>query len=330
MNKRDIIRKFITENPKIKSKKEIARQLTSNHPEKFKSIEDARLVVRQVTGAGGDKQRNKITDPKLQKFFYNGFERFAEENLNTEIAPWDEPYIIPKSIKELNIIADLHSVHLDYKVLQKFLKATKNKEALLINGDLMDSESLSRHLKGHNVIEYEKEIELCHKLLKGFKEEFDHVYLKFGNHDFWLERYLLMNAREVFRVLGLDLSSLLRTGELGIDTIHNLKYMSYGDLDILHGHEFPGFGNGKFPATGLVDKWQSFKHSYTVKVLCSHSHKEDHHISKKSKTGEFGEGWVTPAMCRKSASYAPYAGWDNGWAVARIGEKGTEIEIVNV
>ena len=76
----------------------------------------------------------------------------------------------------------------------------------------MDSESLSRHLKGHNLIEYEKELELCHNLLKGFKEEFDHVYFKEGNHDFWLERYLLNNAREIFRLRGLDLKTLLRLG----------------------------------------------------------------------------------------------------------------------
>lgn len=327
MTKRDIARKFITENPKIKSKKEIARQLSEKHGN---TLEYWRAAVRQVTGSAGDRHRSRIKDPQLQKFFYNGFERWAEENLNTEQTPWDDPFIIPNSIKQLNVIADLHSVHLDYKVLQKFLKATTNKEALLINGDLLDSESLSRHLKGHNVIEYEREIELCHQILKGLKEEFNHVYFKHGNHDFWLERYLLTNAREVFRLLGLDLGSLLRCGELGVHSIHNLKYVQYGDLDILHGHEFPGFGNGKFPSVGILDKWQTFKHAYDVKVMCSHSHREDKTMSRKSKTGEFGQSWVTPAMCRKSASYAPYAGWDNGWANVINNDGVTEITLVKV
>lgn len=326
MTKRDLVRKFITDNPKVKSKKEIGRRLFKDHPERFKDEEHARGVVRGVTGANGHK--DIIQNPEKQRFYYNGYERWAQENLNTELAPWDEPFIIPSSIKELNIIADLHSVHMDAKVMTKFLKATKNKEAVLLNGDLMDSESLSRHLKAHNVIEYEKELEICHQILKGLKEEFNHVYFKHGNHDFWLERYLLMNAREVFRSLGIDLNSLLRCGELGVHTIHNLKYIQYGDLDIVHGHEFPGFGNGKFPSVGLLDKWQTFKHQYDVKILCSHSHKQDHSISRKSKDGKFGEAWVTPAFCRKSSGYAPYAGWDNGWAVVRIEERGTQIELV--
>ncbi len=327
MTKSDLVRKHITEFPNVKSKKERARMLVELYPEMFKDVEDARSHLRRVTGSNGDTNRKNMPNPKLQKFFYNGFEKWAEQNLNTEQRPWDEPFIIPSSISELSIIADGHSKHLDHNVMKLFLRTTKVKKAVLFNGDLMDSESLSRHLKGHNVIEYEKELELCHKILKGLKEEFDIVYFKHGNHDFWLERYLLTNAREVFRALGIDLNSLLRVGELGVIPIHNLQFMQYGDLDICHAHEFPGFGNGKFPATGLLDKWQTFKHSYSVKILGSHSHRVDHTISKKSKDGKFGEGWITPAMCRKGSSYAPFAGWDNGWAVAKITERGTEVEM---
>lgn len=330
VNKRDVVRKFMTENPQYKDKKEIARQVMEQHPNLFKSLERARFVVREVTGAAGNRSRNVLKTPKLTKFFYNGFEKWASENLNEELQPWDEPFTIPNSIKELSVIADLHSVHMDKNVMLKFLRQQKNKEAVLINGDLMDSESLSRHLKGHNLIAYEAELELCHQILKGLKEEFNHVYFKLGNHDFWLERYLLINAREVFRALGVELSTLLRCGELGVHHIHNLKYIQYGDLDIVHGHEFPGYGLAKFPATSILDKWQTFKHQYDVKIMCSHAHRKDISMSKKSKDGKFGQGWVTPAFCRKGAGYAPYAGWDNGWAVVRNNEGVTSVEIVEV
>jgi hypothetical protein len=329
MTKADLARDFITKNPKIKSKKEIARQLVKKHPNLFSDIENARTVVRAVTGSRGEGDRKGMSDPQLTKFFYNGFERWAKENLNTELRPWDEPFQIP-NFKQLNIIADLHSVHLDYKVMDIFLKRTKNKEALLLNGDLMDSESLSRHLKTHNVIEYERELELCHNILKGLKQEFNHVYFKEGNHDFWLERYLLTNARDIFRLRGLELKELLRLGELGVHWIHNLKYIKFGDLDIIHGHEFPGFGNGKFPSVGVLDKWQTFKNSYKVKVLCSHSHRNDQTISRKSKDGKFGYAWVTPAMCRKSPAYAPYSGWDNGWAVVHNNDGICEVELIRL
>lgn len=311
MTKSDLIRDFISKT-KLTEKKAIARELHKKYPDKFKSVEEARRDVRYITGAAGERKRKAVVDPQKSKFFYNGFEKFAEENLNVDLAPWDEPFQIPY-FKKLNVIADLHSVHLDPKVMTKFLKSTKDKTALIINGDLIDSENLSQHLKGHNLIEYDKELDLCHQILKGLKEEFDHVYFKEGNHDFWLERYLLTNAREIFRLRGVGLKELLRLGELGVHHIHNLKYWTFGDLDAVHGHEFPGFGMGKFPATGLIDKWQSFKGKYDVKILCSHAHRADHTVSKKSKDGKFGYGWVTPAFCRKGAQYNPYAGWNNGW-----------------
>lgn len=330
MNKSDLVRKFITESG-LKSKKEIAKQLFTKHPDKFSSVESARTHVRNVTGANGEARRKATKDPDKIKFFYNGFDKWADENLNTEQRPWDDPFKIPNSIKELNVIADLHSIHLDKQVMKKFMSRTKNKEALLINGDLMDSESVSRHIKGGNVIAYEKEIEICHKILKELKNEFTHVYFKEGNHDFWLERYLLTNAREIFKLLGLDLKTLLRCGELGVHHIHNLRYISYGDLDIVHGHEFTGsFGMGKFPANGYIDKWQTFKGRYDIKILAAHCHRQDVVMSKRSKDGKYGQGWTIPAMCRKSAGFNPYAGWDNGWCVLRNNDGITSVEVIIV
>jgi len=326
VDKVDIVRKVLSET-KFKTKKEVARYLFENFPEEFTSIEAARNSVRYAKGACGDKNR-KIKDPKLTKFFYDGFEAWATENLNTDLRPWDDPFVIPNSITTLNVIADLHSVHMDYRVMEKFLKDTKDKTAVLINGDLLDSETLSRHIKQHNLVEYEKEIEICHQILKGLKEEFNHVYFKAGNHDFWLERYLLINAREIFRLRGIQVEELLRCGELGVHFIHNLKYIKYGDLDIIHGHEFnAGFGAGKFPATGFVDKWQTFKGRYDIKILASHCHRQDINVSKRSKDGLYGIGWVTPAFCRKSAQYNPYAGWDNGWAVLTNNDGQTTVTI---
>jgi hypothetical protein len=330
----EMVRRFRESNPDMKEKKGIAREMKQLHPRvtnidgTFKTIEQWRSTVRHVMQASGEKYRHK--NPELSKFFSNGWEKWATENLSGECRPWDDPFIIPSSIKQLNVIADLHSVHLDKQVMTKFLKASTNKEALLINGDLMDSESISRHLKSHNVIEYEKEIELCHQILKGLKEEFTHVYFKEGNHDFWLERYLLCNAREVIRLLGMNLKDLLRIGELGIHHIHNLKYWQYGDLDGVHGHEFPGYGMGKFPASSLVDKWQTFRGRYDVNVMASHCHRNDYAVSKKSKDGKFGQAWVTPAMCRKSAGFNVYAGWDQGWGNLSINNDGSTEVIMTV
>ena len=316
MNKANLARDFITNNPTVKSKRAIAKELMVRYPEQFQNIEQARASVRLITGTIGDKNRAEYKDHEKIRFFYNGFEKWQEENLNTENRPWDEPYIIPKQFKHLNVISDLHSVYLDGKVMTAFLKRTSDKEAILINGDLMDSESLSRHLISHNAVEYDRETDICRQILIGLKQEFTHVYFKEGNHDFWLERYLLINSRAMintFKERGVNVYELLQCGSIGVHHIHNLQSWQYHDLEGIHGHEFPGFGMGKFPATGLLDKWQTFKKRIDVKILGSHCHMNDHAISKKSKDGKFGEAWITPAMC-KSFAYNPYKGNDQGWA----------------
>lgn len=329
INKSELIRDFMSKTD-MKSKNAIAQEIIKLHPGVFKDKEEARNFVRYVTGSHGEAKRKEMKSPEKQKFFYNGFQSWAKENLNTELRPWDEPFVIPNSIKQLNIIADLHSVHLDVKTFDAFLKKTKDKTAVLINGDLLDSEQLTRHLKSHNAIEYEKELEIAHTILQSLKSEFTHVYFKAGNHDYWLERYLLNNAREIFRLRGIQVQELLRCGELGVHFIHNLKYIKYGDIDILHGHEFGGIGGSKFPSVGILDKWQTFKNCYDVKILASHSHRNDHAISRKSKDGKFGESWVTPAMCRKGAGYAPYSGWENGWCILTNNDGFVNVQMVLV
>lgn len=325
MTLHDLARQYLKAHPD-KSKRHLAAMLVREHPDKAKNLESARTAIRVVTGSSGDVNRKKISF-----FERNEYGKWVAANLNQDQRPWDEPYQIPGTFKQLNIIADLHSIHMDAKVMERFLLSTKDKTALLINGDLLDSESLSRHMKLHNLVEYEHELQMCHQLLKGLKEEFDHVYFKAGNHDYWLERYLLMNAREVFKLRGMQLEELLQLAGLGVHYIHQLRSMSFNDIDIIHGHEFnTAYGNGKYPAGGYVDKWQTFKGRYDVRILASHCHRQDYVVSKRSKDGKYGEGWVTPAFCRKGASYNPYAGWDNGWAVLHNEEGKVRVQIVTL
>ncbi len=322
LHKRQKVREFYDQNPGKHDKSKVADIMATKYGG---TKESWRSSVRDVTGSMGDKNRAKAIS---EKYFYNGFEKFHQENFKTEPEPFDEPFIIPSSIKKLSVISDLHSVYLDKDVMLSFLRRTKDKTAVMLNGDLMDSSSITRHLKEHNVVAYEKELEICHQILKGLKQEFTHVYFKEGNHDFWLQRYLLLNAREVFRVRGLELKELLRIGELGVHHIHNLKYWTFGDLDGVHGHEFPGFGLGKFPARALVDKWQTFKHKYSVKVLCGHCHRQDEAVTPKSKTGEYGYGYTVAAMCRKRFSYSPFGGLEQGWAELEIVDGKTEVTLI--
>lgn len=330
MTKRDFVRDYLEKNYIQKGhsldtieKKGLARILCAKFPDKFSDVEATRLIIRGVMGQHGDVGRKDV-GPKNEKYFGDAFYRWAEQ-LDEEDRPWDSPFIIPSTIKNLVIAADFHSKHCVKKAIEWMLKRTKDKSALLMNGDLLDSESLSRHIKLHKVIDYDKELEMTHELIKVFKSEFNDVYVKEGNHDFWLERYLLSSARELFRLRGLSVKELLRLGELKTPHIHNLQYIQFHDLDILHGHEIGmGFG-AKFIAKAYAGRWQRFKRNMEVKVLTSHCHRADHDVIR-NQDGTTAYGWVTPAMCRKGAQYNPYAPNDVGYSEAFLTEAGVMVK----
>jgi hypothetical protein len=321
MTKADFIREYLEKNYIQKGhsldtieKKGLAKVLCTNYPNMFDDVERTRTVIRSVMGQGGKEHRADIKDTEKQKYYGDAFYSWAE-HLNGDLRPWDDPFIIPTAIDHLNIIADLHSVWCDKKVVEWFFQTVKNKGTLLINGDLLDSESFSRHLKLHNLIDYDAEIEMTYQFLKLCKQEFDTVYVKEGNHDFWLERYLLNNARELFRLRGLNVKELLKLGELQIPHIHNLQYIKFHDLDIIHGHELPmGFGS-KFIAKSYMERWQRFKQKLEVKILASHCHREDAYMVPNID-GTYSYGWVTSAFCRKGAQYSPYGYNTNGYSEA--------------
>ncbi len=329
MTKSDIIRKYLDDNfinkgisLDVIEKKGLCRVLMVNYPKEFDDIERTRVIVRQVMGQKGKRPRSE--DPEKQKYYGDAFYSWAE-SIDDEERPWDQPFIIPTATNHLTIAADFHSKHCVKAAVEWMLKRTKNKSALLMNGDLLDSESLSRHIKLSNVIDYDRELEMTHNLIKVFKSEFNDVYVKEGNHDAWLERYLLSNSRELFRLRGLSVKELLRLGELKVPHIHNLQYIQFHDLDILHGHEVGmGFG-AKFIAKAYAGRWQRFKRNMEVKVLTSHCHRADHDVVR-NQDGTTAYGWVTPAMCRKGAQYNPYAPNDVGYSEAFLTENGVQVK----
>jgi hypothetical protein len=319
MTGRDTVRKYLDDNYIKKGislntiqKQSLARVLLRKYPKKFDTLETARTAVRAVMGQDGP--RNLVKNPQLEKYYGDAFYAWAEV-IDEEERPWDKPFIIPKATDHLVIAADFHSKHCVKAAVEWMLKRTKDKSALLMNGDLLDSESLSRHIKLHNVLEYDKELEMTHNLIKVFKSEFNDVYVKEGNHDFWLERYLLSNARELFRLRGLTVKELLRLGELKTPHIHNLQYIQFHDLHILHGHEVGmGFG-AQFIARAYAKRWQRFMRKMDIKIFTNHCHRQDVEVLH-NQDGTYAYGYVGPAMCRKGAQYNPYAPGDIGYSEA--------------
>lgn len=309
LTKNDLIRQLIDENTisgTIPPSRTIARMAMEKWPDVFNDIENTRSSVRLVTGSMGEKNKKHTANKEYfnLKKWHEGYAHNPLEDV------WRTPFQIPV-FETLTIAADFHSVFVDHKSLDKFLKIVKNKEALLINGDLLDSQSLTRHLKTKNIARYEDEIEMSKQLLQHFKSEFNHVYFKEGNHDYWLERYVANVAPEIGKLKGFTLPEILGLAGMGVHHIHNLQEISYGEFTICHGHEFPmGFVVPNRPALSFLRKWIHHKRTH-AKLICSHVHQADEAI-EKTYDGKISRAWTTPAMCLKAAEYARFTRWDNG------------------
>lgn len=324
MNKSEVIRKFIDEKGIVDGKKlpnrTIARMVQEEYPLLFPTIENARKIVRLVTGANGDKTRKAFSDPEKTKYFDldQWYSAYTDEN-----QVWRTQFQIP-IFDKLNIIADIHSVFVSKDALSTFFEKCENREALLINGDLLDSQSLTRHIKNKNMHRYDEEIEMVMQFLDYLKSEFDHVYFKEGNHDYWLERYIANRAPELGKLKGVDLAEILQLAGKGIHHIHNLQPIEYGDITICHGHEFPsGFSVPNRPAMSYLRKYLHHKRE-KVKLICSHVHQADQAV-EKTYDGQYHYAWTTPAMCLKAAEYARFTRWDNGHTEITNGANGLEV-----
>jgi len=309
MTKRELIHQLIGENLKdgaTLSHRTLARMAVDKWPDIFTNVEGARSVVRQMKGASGTSKRNAVANKEYfnLKTWHAGYAHDPTEDV------WRTDFEIPV-FNQLTIVSDFHSVFVSKDALDKFLKNAQNKEAILINGDLLDSQSLTRHLKTKNTAKYEDEIEMSIQLLKHFKSEFNHVYYKEGNHCAWLSRYISNVAPEIGKLKGFELNEILGLTGMGVHHIHNLQPIKYGEFTICHGHEFPmGFAVPNRPALSYLRKWIHHKRT-SAKLICSHVHQADEAI-EKTYDGKISRAWTTPAMCLKAAEYARFSRWDNG------------------
>lgn len=308
----DYVRKYIDKNnyllelnkdgKRVYGNRTIAKIILKEPDSPKITVDNMRQVVRDIFGVKGEKARRK-QDPEKRKYF--DVEKWHESWTDIGDEIWRTPFQIPK-YERLAIFGDVHSQYASKDGLIKLFRRTEHIGAVLLNGDLVDSKALTRHIKLGRVMDYDDEIEMSYQLLKGLKENFDHVYFKEGNHDWWLERFIAMKAPEFGKVRGFTLREMLKLGELGIHHIHNLQPIKYEDIDIIHGHEFPsGFGTvPNRPSLTYLKRWMRYKKG-KCKLIVSHVHTDDHGIIKEYD-GTYGEAWTLPAMCVKGAEYAPF------------------------
>lgn len=295
----------------------LAKKIYNENKIVFSSLEAARSAVRRYTG--GDPRfnlKNHGLEPK--SFDKNPF-KLPESHAD----PF-EPYIINQS--KILIISDLHFPYQDNEAITLALNygLEKKVDCVLINGDLLDFATISRHEKDFRHRSVAEEFEAVRTFLFALRDNFPKakIVFKLGNHDERWEKWLYVKAPELFDCNDFQLEVLLKLGELKIDIVKDKRPIKIGKLTVLHGHELTGGSGGVNPARGTFLKTLE-------NVLVGHYHK----TSENTEATMYGEVITTRSMgclCGLNPLYMPINKFNHGFAYCDMQIKTGEYHLHNL
>lgn len=307
---REIVERYIDlalKNNTQYSKKFISSVLHSEHPSVFKDPEEARFYVRSVTGAAPKKSGQIKRHQDLAR-------RFALIPAPIRELENPEPYIIPTSIKNSLIINDLHSLFYDRKCVEIAIDygIKKGCDSVIINGDFMDYYGDSKFDKNPLVLSrIFEENEWGVEMLKLLQDIFGSVYLKEGNHDLRRQLHIERMAAHMPELMGMSSykDSLFFDG-CRVQFIEDYRLIEFGDLYIMHSHEFMGGAGGGIHVA----------HNKSMKaranIAFGHHHTGQSKIIRNIK-GEANGSWSIACLCNLHPRYSPInPTWMNGFGRA--------------
>ena len=289
------------------SKRFIATVLQSEHPDIFKDVENARGIIRVVTGTNGTKKY------KLNEQLTRDFALLEQPIVECEI----KPYVVGTQYKKALIINDIHSRFYDRKATEVAINnAAKNGCAIvIINGDLLDFYQFSRFDKNPNIMRYfYSEREWVQDFLLLLQKTFGKVVYKKGNHDIRRELLLQRKSADIPEIQGLEnIADYVFFDNSTVDVVEDYNVVEFGRLNIIHGHEYQG-GGGIHVAYNRMNKAMD-------NVISGHSHVTQNSV-KKSLSGKFYGSWTVGCLCSLSPRYNPQNNWNHGFAIIERDENG--------
>lgn len=276
----------------------LSRMIFKKHKNLFEDVENVRSMIRYYRRAVGARNRSLISkDHKVVAKEMVDYDKLypIPDSLSVPRNRW----MLPKSIKKVLLIGDLHSPFHDKKAIQAaFHDGKKSKvDAVFINGDLIDFHVLSFHEKDPDRrIPLSEELDITRQLLANMRKVFSGVPIYFipGNHERRMERYLANKAADLLGVEEFRLDVLLRLGEIGIEYIPYRSKVYFGKLLVDHGDRMIG--------TGGVNPARNARLKYKRSVVVNHFHKLTVD-SGKIYDGEVLTCWSNGCLCELEPGY---------------------------
>lgn len=287
--------------------KAIARMLHAEHPDLWKSIENARSWVRMRRGARGG-YAGVATHPRDHGSQSDTFAKMPESLEGIEDST---PYKMGAS-KTL-ILSDVHVPYHSIESLTIALEHGINKDVdgIILNGDIIDCYALSRWVTDPRERDFVREIEATRQMLEMIREAFPDAEIVYtlGNHEERLERYLAVRAPELFGLKFLQFETFFGCDELGIPVLDRMRHIEIASLNVVHGHEFGHrIWSPVNAARGLFLRTMATS-------LCGHYHQKSEHV-ERNMNGKTIACWTTGCLCDLKPRYSPYSKkWGHGFAV---------------
>lgn len=229
------------------------------------------------------------------------------------------PFVIDDSGAWL-VLSDVHLPYHDRQTIELAIRKAKRRRAagVLLNGDILDSHELSSFDKDPTAPRYIAERDAGLAFLRYVRDRLPkaRIVYKSGNHEDRLETYLMRRAPALFGLDGVQLSSILRFSDFGIEHVGNKRVIRLGMLNVLHGHEYRHTIQAPVnPARGLFLRAKST-------ALCGHFHQTSEH-HEPTLEGKPKGCWSTGCACQLSPAYSPLNKWNHGFAIVDVSKSGT-------
>lgn len=216
------------------------------------------------------------------------------------------------------LLYDIHIPHQDIVAVDsaiKYAKAHYEIREIILGGDTMDCESLSKYDKISDTASFSDEVYATNRFLRMLRENFPNAKITYimGNHEERLEKYVRKNVPELADFKELMLPSFLDFDEIGVEFIDNRKRLTQGvgpyrvqGWNIFHGHEF-GICPLTNPAKRYVDRAK-------VNMIVGHIHKTDSSVMTTFNR-DLIRCYSVGTLAKLSPDYMPINQWTQGFAI---------------
>jgi predicted phosphodiesterase len=310
--RKEVIEALLIYNPSIPHRT-AATLLFKDHPDLFRSVDNARTALRGYTGNQGKKNRNGYADKQLYR------QPFTGEAMPIPTPFWNtDPFVFDTT--DALFVADNHIPFHEEGAIELAVKHGKQRGAkdVVILGDFLDHYQESDFCKQPDVSTLTQELEDGREALEWLRKQFPkgRIIFKEGNHE---ERFAIKVHKclpEAGALLDNFTYDKLGFKELNIELVNDRRRIDMGYLTAIHGHEL-----GKGTAV-LVNAARTLQLKAKDISICAHWHVPAQHRVRTLRRSHIG-CWSLGCLCNLTPRYAPINDWELGFAVFhRIDEKG--------